>query len=135
VAVNDIPLLAAKGDFLSKTNIMRACLPLLLLLFLFVTGHAQQKTVKGKVTDEQNVPLSGVSVVLKGTTRGTAAGEDGTFTIGVADVQNAVLLVSYTGFKMQEVPLRGRTVLAIVLQTDSTGLKDVIVVGALGLSR
>jgi TonB-linked SusC/RagA family outer membrane protein len=114
---------------------MRACLPLLLLLFLFVTGHAQQKTVKGKVTDEQNVPLSGVSVVLKGTTRGAAAGEDGTFTIGVADVQNAVLLVSYTGFKMQEVPLKGRTVLSIVLQTDSTGLKDVIVVGALGLTR
>jgi TonB-linked SusC/RagA family outer membrane protein len=114
---------------------MKRCLPWL-LLFACLPALAQQGiTVQGKVTDEKNAPMMGVSVRVKGTDRGVIAGEAGKFTINVPDAQVAVLVASYTGYSTVEFPLKGNTNITIVLRQSSINLDEVVVIGALGISR
>ena len=73
---------------------------ILLLLFGLQTGFAQQKTVKGTITDESGLPLPGVNVLVKGTIKGTQTDFDGNFTINANEGQ--VLVFSFLGFKTFE---------------------------------
>jgi iron complex outermembrane receptor protein len=100
----------------------------LVVALLCFQGVAAQNTVAGKVTDEQNVPLPGASVVEKGTSNGTTTDFDGNFTIEVAD-GNAVLEVSYIGYATLESPLNGQSNVSIQLLVDSAQLEEVVVVG------
>ncbi|MEW2922935.1 TonB-dependent receptor [Muricauda sp. ANG21] len=84
-------------------------------------------TVAGTVTDEYGVPLAGASVAEKGTANGTITDFDGNFSIDVEE--DAVLEVSYLGYKPQEVAVNGRTTVNIQLVQDATLLDDVVVVG------
>lgn len=84
-------------------------------------------TVTGTVTDEYGVPLAGASVAEKGTANGTITDFDGNFSIDVEE--DAVLEVSYLGYKSQEVAVNGRTTINIQLVQDATLLDDVVVVG------
>lgn len=84
-------------------------------------------TVTGTVTDEFGIPLAGASVAEKGTANGTITDFDGNFSIDVEE--NAVLEVSYLGYKPQEVAVDGRTTINIQLAQDATLLDDVVVVG------
>ena len=61
----------------------------------------QSSTIKGVVKDQKGEPLIGVSIVVKGTTNGTASDFDGNFTLDVPD--NSTLVFSFIGFKSQEV--------------------------------
>lgn len=97
-------------------------------LLCFASMAWAQTTVTGKVTDNQNTPLPGASVVEKGTVNGTMTDFDGNFTIEVAD-QNAILEMSYLGYTTKELPLNGQTNVAIQLAEDATQLDDVVVVG------
>ena len=96
------------------------------------TEDAQKKpyqlTVTGTISDEEGLPLPGASIVVKGTTTGTQTDFDGNFTIEVAD-QNAILIVSYIGFKSKEVVVGSSTKLLITLEGDTAGLEEVVVVG------
>jgi TonB-dependent starch-binding outer membrane protein SusC len=87
-----------------------------------------QRSVTGKVTDEQNMPLPGASVLELGTSNGTTTDFDGNFIIAVGDV-NAVLEISYIGYRSLDVPLNGRTNVTVKLAEDATQLEDVVVVG------
>lgn len=102
-----------------------------LLMTIFLLGIASvswaQTTVTGTVTDEQNVPLPGATVLEKGTTNGTTTDFNGDFTIAVPD--DATLEISYLGYTTQEIPVQGRTSLSVQLVTDATQLEDVVVVG------
>jgi iron complex outermembrane receptor protein len=102
----------------------------LMLIFLLGIGSVSwaQTTVTGSVTDEQNTPLPGATVLEKGTTNGTTADFDGNFTIEVGD-SNAVLEVSYLGYTTSEIPLNGQTSINVQLDEDATQLEDVVVVG------
>jgi len=111
-------------------------LPLFLLfLFLFFQSYSQRIVVTGKVSDEKNEPLIAVSIMVKGTKTTAVSRPDGTFSIMVNDLQNAVLVVSFTGYSTREIPVNGKTDLSILMTPGDKNLKDVIVVGALGLTR
>ncbi|MDO5608957.1 MAG: TonB-dependent receptor [Capnocytophaga sp.] len=88
---------------------------------------AQEKTISGTVTDSNGEPLSGVSVVIKGTTQGTSTDFDGNFNLRVNP--SDVLVFSYIGFITQEKPVGGGNYLTVNLLDDLQQLDDVIVVG------
>ncbi|HTL10605.1 MAG TPA: SusC/RagA family TonB-linked outer membrane protein, partial [Chitinophagaceae bacterium] len=85
--------------------------------------------VTGRVANEKGEPLSGVSILEKGTNNGTSTKADGTFSIDVSSA-NAVLVFSYVGFKNTEVPVNqvGR-LQNLVLTQDVSNLNDVVVIG------
>ena len=86
-------------------------------------------TVTGKITSsDDNTPLPGVSVILKGTTVGTTTDADGAYTISVPN-ENAVLTFSFIGYTTQEVAVAGRTNIDIALDADITELSEIVVVG------
>lgn len=101
----------------------------LTLLFIgVVNGYAQQIAVTGTVLDSKKEPLIGVTIQLKGTTRGTVTDLDGKFSIQAS--KKETLVVSYIGYKTQEILLADQTNnLSIVLQDDSEMLDEVVVVG------
>ena len=87
-----------------------------------------QKTLTGKVTDNNGEPLPGVTVIVKGTTVGTVTNFDGEFSVAVpADAK--ILVFSFVGFKSQEYPIAGQTVFNITLAEETVGLEEVVVVG------
>lgn len=85
-------------------------------------------TVKGTVKDQSGEPLSGVSVVVKGTTTGTISNIDGAYTINVSG-SNPTLVFSFIGFLPQEVAVNERANIDITLVEDAKALEEVVVVG------
>lgn len=97
-------------------------------LILFCLGaYAQKKQVKGVVKDPSGETIIGASVLEKGTTNGTVTDYDGKFVLEVAN--NAVLQVSYIGYQAQDVPVKGQTILTVILKDDTEVLDEVVVVG------
>ncbi len=94
----------------------------------FVSATWAQTTVTGTVTDTQNNPLPGASVLETGTLNGVTTDFDGNFSIEVADL-NAVLKISYLGYSSSELPLNGQRNVKVRLMEDATQLEDVVVVG------
>lgn len=89
---------------------------------------AQGTTVSGKVTDTGGEELPGVTVQVKGTTKGTQTGIDGVYTL--ADVPaNGTLVFSFVGMTAQEVSVNGRTAIDVTLTDDAQALEEVVVVG------
>jgi TonB-linked SusC/RagA family outer membrane protein len=99
-----------------------------------VLVHAQTKNVTGTVTSaEDNQPIPGVSVSVKGTTLGTITNLNGGFEISVP--QDAkTLIFSFIGMKNQEVEIGSQTTFNVAMETDVVGI-DEVVVTALGISR
>jgi TonB-linked SusC/RagA family outer membrane protein len=91
-----------------------------------VTTFAQE-ILKGKVTTADRQPLTGVSVAVKGSTTGTVSDYEGNFSLNVKPEQ--VLVVSYLGFKTQELTVGNRTSIAIVMDEDVALLDEIVVVG------
>ncbi|MEM1217347.1 MAG: TonB-dependent receptor [Bacteroidota bacterium] len=107
-------------------------LALLLCLPSFLQGSTYRandlKSISGTVTSaEDGLPLIGVTILVKGTTGGTATDVDGRFSIDVEE--GAVLVFTYTGFKPQEVLVGTESTYDIVLETDSQLLEEVVIVG------
>lgn len=99
----------------------------LLALLVTICAMAQQITVKGVVIDEMDVPLIAATVQVKNTTTGVVTDFDGNFTIR-AD-KNATLIISYIGYKTQEIKVKGQQKLNIKMQPDNALLDEVVVVG------
>jgi len=87
----------------------------------------QNLTVKGRVVDKNNEPLTGVSVLEKGTKNGVTSGANGEFALTVTD-KSATLLFSYMGYVHQELPASA-DLSHITLQEDLANLDEVVVVG------
>lgn len=87
----------------------------------------QGATVSGTVCDATGEPLIGATVTVKGTGQAVATDFDGNFTL--TDVQGTTLVVTYIGFKPQEVAIDGQTHLTITMQENSEMLEEVVVVG------
>lgn len=88
------------------------------------------RTIKGKVTDESGAGLPGVSVVLKGTQRGTSTGAAGDFTLDIPEggSQN-VLVLSFVGYKSQEVTVGSQSAIDVAMSPDENALDEIVVVG------
>lgn len=106
----------------------RQFLALLLLLQCGAFAAFAQNRVTGKITDDQGQGLAGVSIVVKGTTTGTASNAEGNYTLNVPSGATT-LVYSYIGFLSQEVQLNGRSVIDIAMATDMKSLNEVVVVG------
>lgn len=103
-------------------------------LIVIMPKGARLSSVKitGKVLDQTGETLIGASVKIKGTSEGVTTDENGAFTINVPD--DAVLIISYVGFKTQEIPVAGKTTLNITMQPNEKMMNE-IVVTALGIKR
>ena len=84
-------------------------------------------TVSGKVTDENNLGLPGVTVKVQGVNTGAVTKVDGTYSLKVQD--NGVLLFSYTGYKTQQIEVGGRNSIDVSLTPDPQLLEQVVVIG------
>ena len=89
---------------------------------------AADQTIKGTITDEKGEKLPGVSIAIKGTSRGTTTNSNGEYSISVLD-DKAVLVFSFVGYESQEVLVGNKTQVDISLKVDSKALEEVIVVG------
>jgi TonB-linked SusC/RagA family outer membrane protein len=99
-----------------------------LTLILGAGAAYAQKTVSGKVTDANGANVTGITVTVKGTTTATSTGADGTFRINVP--QGATTLVySGVGFETTELAIAGRSSFDVSLQTSTSVLSEVVVVG------
>lgn len=104
--------------------------PYLFIICLLVSAclYAQDVNIKkGKVTDDKGQALPGVSVQIKGTSKGTSTAVDGSFQIAVPD-KDAVLVFSYVGYDKQELPAGSKN-LQVQLGSSQSALNEVVVVG------
>ncbi|CCG99288.1 TonB-dependent receptor plug [Fibrella aestuarina BUZ 2] len=105
------------------------CVLLWLVSSPFSRAYAQERTVTGRILsgDDQS-PLPGANVTVKGTSRGTSTDANGTYRINVPNDQ-ATLVISSLGFLSQEVAVGNRATVDLTLKSDERALQEVIVVG------
>jgi len=84
----------------------------------------QQIQVSGKVTDEKGLLLPGVTVLIKGTSKGTVTDFEGSYTITVPNPEN-VLLFSYLGYETQEILVAGKSIINVTLKEQISELEEV----------
>lgn len=113
-----------------KTNSTRA-LTLFLALFIFQITLAQEKTISGTVTDDNNLPLPGVNVTIKNTSTGTQTDFNGNYSINAN--RGVTLSFSYVGFETKEVAVKDQITLDIQLSISASQLEEVVV-NALGIT-
>ena len=88
-----------------------------------------QNGLTGQVIDNNNMPLPGVSVVIKGTTAGTITDFDGNYNLNTELSDSTVLVFSYVGFKTQEILVDGQSVINVLMEEDKSMLDEVVVIG------
>jgi TonB-dependent starch-binding outer membrane protein SusC len=98
-----------------------------LLILLGIPAFSQNKPVSGKITDSSGRPLPGVSVIPKGSARGTTTDQNGAFQLNVPTTTRTLILSSI-GYVTREVSADG-TAVSIVLKSGNSTLNDVIVIG------
>ena len=108
---------------ISRLRMMVCLIEMLLPMCIF----AQQITVQGVVKDQTGETVIGASVMEKGTTNGTITGIDGDFSLNMSS--NGTLVVSFVGYKTQEVQVKGQKQLQVVLSEDAEMLDEVVVIG------
>lgn len=129
-------LLKQVGYFRLQWPPNKWCPQLALVAFFFMfylltpsSVSAQNKfKISGTVTDTTGEVLTGVAIRVQGTQAGTTTDIKGKFTLNVPDA-NSTLSVSYIGFVTAEVPINGRSVIAIRLKSNNSALQEVVVTG------
>lgn len=91
-----------------------------------VAEPLMEKQIAGKITDEKGEGLPGVSVVLKGTQKGTTSEADGTYRLAIPD-NNAVLIFSFVGYISEERQVGVQSIMNVVLKIDNKALEEVVV--------
>ncbi|MDE5880086.1 MAG: TonB-dependent receptor, partial [Muribaculaceae bacterium] len=110
------------GTFLRKTFLT------LIAMLLAIPAFAQSIDVSGTVLDDQGEPLIGVTVMVDGTSNGTATDLDGNYSLkGVPS--KGKLVFSYIGYAQQTVDVKGRTLIDVKMSEDSKALDELVVVG------
>ena len=107
---------------------MKNLLLLLLLVLGGFTAHAQNVTVTGRVVGAAGEALPGSTVLERGTSNGTSTASNGEFTLSVAP--SATLTVQAIGFATQQVPVNGRSNIAVRLVAAAQDLNEVVVTGS-----
>lgn len=111
-------------------NLKHRCLAILLLVLTSLGVYGQEaRTVTGKVTDSNGVPLPGTNVLLTGTTTGVQADMNGNYQIRIEDPATAVLEFSFIGYAKQQVTVGSQSTINIILSEEYVGLNELVVVG------
>lgn len=92
------------------------------------SGDVPDLTITGKVTDENGATLTGVSIVVKGTQRGTTSDANGKYILAVPN-ENATVVFSFVGYQVFETVVGRQTTLNVILKDDNKSLDEVVVVG------
>lgn len=100
---------------------------LLIISQLILIPVFSQQSVKGKITDDKNVALPGVSIQVKNTMRGTFSDADGNFEISANS--NDTLVFSMLGMATQKIPLQGKTTLTVKMLEETQMMPEVVVIG------
>ena len=101
---------------------------MLLLISCHLNILAQGKIITGVILDKTGETVIGASVLVKGTTNGTITDVDGNFTLNNVQ-ENAVLQVSFVGYKTQDIALKGQSNVKVTLEEDTEVLDEVVVIG------
>ncbi|QGY47965.1 SusC/RagA family TonB-linked outer membrane protein [Maribellus comscasis] len=88
----------------------------------------QQKTISGKVTDLNNVPLPGVTIIVKGTTQGAITDTKGNYSL-VNVPTNSILVFSFIGMKPQEISVAGKASIDVIMEESAIGIEEVVAIG------
>ena len=97
-----------------------------LLILSFIP--TQKRTIRGKIEDEKNRPITGASIIIKGTKEGTSSDSNGDFVITVT-TNKATLVVSAVGYQAKEYKLTSNDTLTIALKANSAQLNEVVAMG------
>ena len=110
------------------------CVGLILMLMHGWTAAAQEKAhvVKGKILDEENLPLVGVGVVVVGTLNGVISDENGNYSISALPEQE--LQFSFLGFKTETIKVGEQSVINLTMKSDAQIMQSSVVT-ALGIKR
>ena len=103
-----------------------------LFIWLFCVVCAIGQTVKGVVTDTNGVPLTGVSILVQGTTTGTITDIEGAYALDIGSGNK--IIFSFLGFKTQIISVSGKALINVIMEEDSTQLNE-IVVTAFGIEK
>lgn len=107
---------------------MIACWIWFLPMAIAFTSYAQRRPVEGKITDASDgSAITGASILVKSTTRGTISDVNGNFSIDAA--QGETLVISFIGYQSQEITLDNQSTLSIALEAGVNALQEVVVVG------
>ncbi len=133
VNVNDQKVNEVLDEVFAETNVIYKVKDRFILLTTPEVGDAdftfqQQNSVSGTVTDEAGQPLPGVTVVVKGTTRGVVTDADGNYSVTNIP-ENATLEFSFVGMRKQEVVVGTQTKIDVTLENDVIGLEEVVTIG------
>src|SRR5574344_2029041 len=108
-------------------NLMKSMRIAFMLFFLFIVGEISAQTVKGTVKDNTGEPITGATVMEKGTGNGVVTDIDGNFTLKASG--SKPIVISYIGMKTQTIDIKGKSVINVTLEDDNTTLNDVVVIG------
>ena len=97
-------------------------------LLFYSQTMAQSRTISGKVSDEKGDPISGATIMIKGTNAGTTSNASGDFVISVPPSAR-ILVISAISFTMQEVPITESTTYSIAMKSDNRNLEEVVIIG------
>jgi len=113
---------------------MKTCLKVLLLYVGLWQGSvfAQSDRITGRITGENNEPIPGANIIVKGSAQGTSSDAAGNFSITAGP--RATLVISYIGYLTQTIEVNNRSVINVQLAVDAQNLNEVVVT-ALGIKR
>jgi TonB-linked SusC/RagA family outer membrane protein len=116
-------------------SIHRNTIPMIVLLLIaqiaVLNSFAQQqgtRVITGKITDNTELPLPGVTVTVKGTTIGTVSDNNGTYSIKVPQESN-MLIYTFIGMQSQTIDVAGRTNVDVVMSAENIGIEEVVAIG------
>ena len=118
------------GNILSLSILFSYLISPFLIHSSFGQKTANNKSISGKIADENNSPIVGVNIILKGTNIGSTSDAQGNYKLEILDTQsNATLVFSYIGYTTKEVAVRNQSVVNVTLVDDTKELSEVVVVG------
>ena len=132
ITANDQLINVILDNLFAGTDVKYAIIDRKIILapdYLTEVPQSQQVKVSGTITDASTgEPMPGVNVVIKGTNVGAITDAIGKYSLNVTD-QNAVLVFSFIGYSTKEVPFAGKSVIDTILESEITGLDEVLVIG------
>ncbi|WP_321320742.1 von Willebrand factor type A domain-containing protein [Labilibaculum sp.] len=111
---------------------MRTKAILITLISLFLIGNLSAKSISGAVSDESNVPMPGVSIIIKGTGIGSVTNIEGKYTIEANE--NDILIFGFIGMIAQEIKVKQQSIINVILKAEDISLNEVVVC-AYGISK